>query len=147
MKQPKEALLDGTLILVGAVLTGLMIGLSDHGQPAFSVAWQMLQLLAFNGLLSFLIARLVRSNFLAILGTVIITIMLIELWGLWSINRSTDKYADEMGPLIAILALVYTLPVAVLGSIGFVRLASALYQKRRLHSIPPNNPPFGETDV
>jgi hypothetical protein len=66
------------------------------------------------------------TNFLAILGSVVITIMLIELWGLWSMERSTDKYVAEMGPLIAILALIYTLPVAVLGSIGSVRLASTL---------------------
>ena len=123
MKQSKEIPLDCTLILLGAVLSGLMIGLSDHGQAALSVTWDMMQLVAFNGLVSFLIARLVRSNFLAILGSVIITIMLIELWGLWSMERSTDKYVAEMGPRIATLALVYTLPMCVLGSIGFVRLA------------------------
>ena len=127
-----KAFFDVALILMGAGMSILFVSTDGNGQNPIPVAGTMMTVVLVTGLVSFLLARFIRSIVIAIVASIVITDMLFALVVIWPIAYSptTDKYAMEMGPLIPIIIVVSTAPTVVLSSIGFGRLASRFYQRR-----------------
>lgn len=130
MIQLSKVSLDAKLILVGVGVTG-MISLAT-GSSLLRVVVGLTIYVAIIGLVSFLVARLVRGKLLAIAFSVVIIELLLVLSVIWPIanSPSADKYAVEAWPLIVMLGIFYTAPLVVLASIGFVGLAGTFYQRK-----------------
>jgi hypothetical protein len=128
----KKAFFDGALILVGAGMSILFVSTDGNGQNPIPVTGTMMVVVLVAGLVSFSLARFVRSIVIEIVASIVVTDLLFALVVIWPIafSPTTDKYAMEMGPLIPIIFVVSTAPAVVLSSIGFGRLASRFYQRR-----------------
>jgi hypothetical protein len=129
--QRKEIIIDATLIVAGGALSGVIIGSTGEGQGGLQVLRGILQLLVLVGLVSSLIAWLLRRNVIAVLASISVNIIAVALFAVWPIAyRATDRYVAEMGPLIVIISVVYALPVIVLSTIGCVRLVNSAFRQR-----------------
>ncbi|MGA2541509.1 MAG: hypothetical protein ABSG78_08080 [Verrucomicrobiota bacterium] len=122
--------MDAALILTGAGMSILFISTDGNGQNPVPVARGIMFLVLVTGLISFLLARIVRTLPLAIIASFLITDMLSVLYGVRSLNSSTDPYAYEAAMMFPIIFVVATGPTVLLSSIGFGRLAGRFWQKR-----------------
>jgi biotin transporter BioY len=132
MAPPNKALVDGALILIGAGISILFISTDGNGQNPGPVAGEIMIVVLVTGVVSFLLARFVRSLPLAIIASVIITDLLFILYGICQLNSSSDPYASEATLMFPIVFVVETAPAILLSSIGLGRLASRFCQKRTL---------------
>jgi hypothetical protein len=134
MTHAKKALVDGALILLGAGITILFVSTDGNGQNPVPVAGQTMVVVLVNGLVSFLIARFICKLPLAIIASAILTDMLFIVYCVRDLAyHSTDKYAGEAALMFPIIFTVETAPTMLLSSIGFGRLASRFWRKRKLH--------------
>lgn len=132
MAHSKKTLVDGALILMGAGMSILFVSTDGNGQNPIPVVGTMLIVVLVTGLVSFFLARLVRSLPLAIIGSIVITDLLFIFYVISYVaySRKTDPHASEMISLLPVVLVVVTAPTVVLSSIGFVRLASRFYQRK-----------------
>jgi hypothetical protein len=130
MSPSKNVLVDAALILTGAGLSILFISTDGNGQNPVPVAGGIMLLVLATGVISFLLARIVRTLPLAIIASAIITDLLFVVYGLNQMNSSRDPYAGEMALLFPIVFVFDTGPTVLLCSIGFGRLASRFWQRR-----------------
>jgi len=130
MARPNNTLVDGALILTGAGISTLFVTTDGNGRNPVPVAEEMMILVLFIGLVSFLLARIVRTIPLAIIASVIITDMLSILWGEHQLRSFQGPYADEAIMMFPIIFLVETAPAVLLSSVGFGRLASRFWRNR-----------------
>jgi hypothetical protein len=122
MTASKEILLDTSLVLVGVGLSVLFVSTDGNGQNPIPIAGRMTVGAVIIGVVSFILAKIVRSKMFAIISTIIVTELLLFLWAFWAVASSPD--AAEALYLLPIVAAVYTFPMVLLASVGFVRLAS-----------------------
>jgi hypothetical protein len=128
MTRPQEIILDTALIFVGTGLSVLFVSSDGNGQNPFPVAGQMSIGAVIIGVVSFILARVVRSRLFAAVSTIIIIKLLFVLLAFRAVASSSD--AAEILYLLPVVLVVYTLPMVLLASIGFVRLASSIYQRK-----------------
>jgi hypothetical protein len=129
---PKKALVDGALILTGTGMSTLFVSTDGNGQNALPVAGGMILIALATGLVSFLLARIVRTVPLSIIASAIITDLLLVWYGLCRLDSSTNPYAGEMAMLFPIVFVVATGPTVLLSSIGFGRLSSRFWRRKIL---------------
>jgi hypothetical protein len=132
VSQPKKALVDGALILIGALMSILFISTDGNGQNPVPVALGITMVVLVTGVISFLLAIFIRNLPLAIIAGVIITDLLCVLYSVRLLESSQDPYSGEAALLFPIVFAVETTPTVLLSSIGFGRLAKRFYQKRTL---------------
>jgi len=148
MSPAKNVLVDAALILTGAGLSILFISTDGNGQNPVPVAGGIMLLVLATGVISFLLARIVRTLPLAIIASFLITDMLFIVYGVRSLNSSTDPYAYEAAMMFPIIFMVETAPTVALSSIGFGRLASRFW-RRTIRPVSPTVPspaPVSEPD-
>jgi len=132
MAPPTKALVDGALIMAGTGISVLFISTDGNGRNPIPVMGEMMFVVLVTGVISFLLARIVRSVPIAIVASVIITDMLFILWGELQLTSSSDPYADEAIMMLPIIFLVETAPTILLSSVGFGRMAGRFWRKRPL---------------
>jgi len=84
-------------------------------------------LLAVNALVSLVLAGFVRTKLLSISASFIITELLFLLWGFFAVADSKD--ANDILGLPLVMA-AFAAPILLLASVGFVMLATRMYQER-----------------
>jgi hypothetical protein len=84
-------------------------------------------LLAVNALVSLVLAGFVRTKVLSISASFIITELLFLLWGFLAVADSKD--ANDILGLPLVMA-AFAAPILLLASVGFVMLATRMYQER-----------------
>lgn len=135
MSHPKrKSLLDSALIIGGAGLSTLFVSTDGNGQNPLPVAAGMLLVVLITGLVSFVLARFVRTTLLAIAASVIITDLLFILYFVCRVafSQHVHDHAFEELYLLPIVFVVVTAPTVLLSSIGFGRFASRFYQRNRV---------------
>jgi hypothetical protein len=86
----------------------------------------ILVLIAFTGVVSFVMAALLRSNALCMIVSAVIAEALVVLYGLVQAGHSSDVY----DVLLAVnITLIIGTPVFIIAAIGFTLLARRLYRK------------------
>jgi hypothetical protein len=124
-----KALVDGALILVGAGISILFISTDGNGRNPVPVAGEMMIVVLGTGVVSFLLAGIVRTLPLAIIASAIITDLLFILYAEGQLNASSDPYAWEAAIMFPIIFVVETGPTVLLSAIGFGRLSRRLWQR------------------
>ena len=132
MNQPPKILFDGVLILIGAGISTLFVSTDGNGQNPLPVAAIMLLVVFITGLVSFVLARFVRTVPFAIVASIIITDLLFILYFVCRVafSQHVHEHADEELYLLPVVFIVYTAPTVLLSSIGFGRFASRFYQRK-----------------
>jgi hypothetical protein len=144
MNCTKNALLDGALILGGAGLSTLFVSTDGNGQNPLPVAGGMLLVVLVIGVVSFALARFVRSLPLAIMGSAAITELVFLLYFVCRVayGKHLHPHAEEELYLLPIVFAVVTAPTVLFSATGFGRMASRFYQRRRAEPCaPPNGGP------
>lgn len=132
MSPPKNALLDSAVIIGGAGITTLVVSSDGNGQNPLPVAAQVLLVVLITGLVSFVLARLVRTVPLAVVASTTITDLLFILYFVCRVAfaQHLDDHASEELYLLPVVFVVYTAPTVLLSSIGFGRFASRFYRRK-----------------
>jgi hypothetical protein len=134
MSQPKKALLDSTLIIGGAGFSTFFVSMDGNGQNPLPVAADILFVVFITGLVSFAIARFVRTVPFAIVASAFITDLLFILYFVCRVafSKHVDAHADEELYLLPVVFVVETAPTVLLSSIGLGRFASRFYKRKRV---------------
>jgi hypothetical protein len=132
MNQPKNALLDSAFIIVGAGISTLFVSTDGNGQNPLPVAAGMLLVVCITGLVSFVLARFVRTVVLAIAASIVITDLLFILYFVCRVafSQHVHDHAFEELYLLPVVFVVVTAPTVLFSSIGFGRLAGRFYQRK-----------------
>ncbi len=132
MSRSKSALLDIGLIVAGAALSTLFISTDGNGQNPLPVAAGMLLVVFISGVVSFGLARFVRSMPLAVLASVVITDLLFVLYFVSRVAYSprVHDHAGEEAFLLPLVFIVVSAPTVLLSCIGFGRFAHRFYQRK-----------------
>ena len=144
MSPIKNAILDTALILSGAGLSTLFVSVGGNRQNPLPVAAGMGLVVLIAGAVSFALGWLVRSLPLAIVGSAAITELAFLLYFVCRVayGKHVDPHAQEELYLLPIVFAVVTAPTVLLSSIGFGRMASRVYRRRRAEPCaPPNGGP------
>ena len=144
MSRTQNAILDAALIVGGAGLSTLFVSTDGNGQNPLPVAAGMGLVLLLTGAGSFAIGRVVRSLPLAIVGSVAIMELGFLLYFVCRVayGKHLHPHAEEELYLLPIVFAVATAPTVLLSSIGFGRVASRVYRRRRAEPCtPPNSGP------
>ena len=144
MSRTKNVILDTALILGGAGLSTLFVSTDGNGQNPLPVAAGMGLVVLIAGAVSFALGWLVRSLPLAIVGSAAITELGFLLYFVCRVayGKHLDPHAEEELYLLPIVFAVATAPTVLLSSIGFGRMASRVYRRRRAEPCaPPNGGP------
>ena len=144
MSRTKNVILDTALILGGAGLSTLFVSTDGNGQNPLPVAAGMGLVVLIAGAVSFALGWLVRSLPLAIAGSAAITELAFLLYFVCRVayGKHLDPHAEEELYLLPIVFAVATAPTVLLSSIGFGRMASRVYRRRRAEPCaPPNGGP------
>ena len=130
----RKSLLDSALVIGGAGLSTLFVSTDGNGQNPLPVAAGMLLVVFITGLVSFVLARFVRTILLAIAASVIITDLLFILYFVCRVafSQHVHDHAFEELYLLPFVFVVVTAPTVLLSSIGFGRFASRFYQRKRV---------------
>jgi len=144
MSRAKEILLDTVLIFAGMGLSVLFVSTDGNGQNPLPVAAEMSVLMAIIAVVSFFFAWVIQSRVFAVFVTIIVIELLFALFSFRAVASSSD--AAEILYLLPVVLVAYTLPMVLLTSIGFIRLASSLYRRkvnpvmnnREIMTAPPN---------
>jgi hypothetical protein len=133
MSQTQNTLLDNTLIIGGAGLSTLFISTDGNGQNPLPVAAGMLLVVFVTGLVSFILAKFVRTVPLAIVASAILTDILFVLYFVcrFAFSQQVHEHGNEELILLPIVFVVGTAPTVLFSSIGFGRFASRFYQRRK----------------
>lgn len=133
MSSLKATSLDSTLVVVGVGLSTLFVSTDGNGQNPLPVAGSMLFVGFITCAVSFILGWFVRTVPLAVVATVIITDLLFVLYFVSRVafGQHVHDHAAEEAFLLPIVFAVVTAPTVVLSSIGFGRLASRVYQRKR----------------
>lgn len=120
------------MILGGVALSTLVISTDGNGQNPLPVAAMVLLVALITGLVSALLAWIVRTILLAITASAIITELLFILYFVCRVafSQHVDDHAFEELYLLPLVFAVYTAPAVLFSTIGSARLANRLYQKR-----------------
>jgi len=137
MKITRAQLLDAALILLGAGLSVLFVSTDGNGQNPLPVAAGALVFVAVNSLVSLSASRFIRNVPATVIASIFVTdlifVLLIILPAIHSPLSDVGEQRERV-ILAPIVLVVYTLPMVVLSSIGFVRIWSRFYQKKTLPS-------------
>jgi hypothetical protein len=132
MSHWRKPLKDGAFILMGAGITVLFVSTDGNGRNPVPVACETMIIVLATGLVSFSITKFIGELPLAIITSVILTDLLCVVCGVRSLAyHSADEYAAEAALMFPIIFTVYAAPTILLSSIGFGRLASRFWRKRR----------------
>jgi hypothetical protein len=132
MSHAKNILLDSTLIISGAGLSTLFISTDGNGQNPLPVAAGMLLVVIITGLVSFILARFVRTVPLAIVVSGILTDVLFVFYFVcrFAFSRQVHEHGNEELILLPIVFIVGTAPTVLFSSIGFGRFAGRFYRRK-----------------
>jgi len=127
----KQLLFDLSLIIAGIALSVLFVS-ADNAEPPLSALVQMLFFVAITAVVSFAISRFIPNKLGAVFASVLITDLSLAL--LLIVPEIFSPHADphehqEMLSLWPIVTAVYTAPLVVFCSLGFVSLAKRLSNK------------------
>ena len=153
MSRTRNSLVDGALIVGGAGLSTLFVSTDGNGQNPLPVAAGMLLVALLVGVVSFALAWFVRTVPLAILGSAVIAELGFLLYFVCRVafSQHLHEHVNEELYLLPIVFAVVTAPTILLSSIGFVRIASRVYQRERAEpNAPPSDGParrFGNAGV
>ena len=116
--------MDIIFILGSVSLTCFVVAAANGGHHLLPIAARTIEVAAINGLASVFFARFVHDKRLAIIGTIVVTELIIALGILLPIayRSDVDKTATEMGPLLTLAAVIFTTPMVSFSSVGFVGL-------------------------
>lgn len=120
----------------------LFVSTDGNGQNPLPVVAQMGLVVLVVGVVSFALASFVRTVPLAVLGSAAITELLFLLYFVCRVafSEHLHPHVSEELYLLPIVFVVFTAPTVMLSSIGFGRLASRVYRRRRAE---PNAAPNG----
>ena len=126
----KQLLLDLGFILAGIALSVVFVS-ADNAESPLAALMQMLFFIAVTAVVSFPVARFTRNKLVAVFTSILITDVSLAL--LLIVPELFSPHADphehqEMLSLWPIVTAVYTAPLVILCSIGFVCLATRLYR-------------------
>jgi hypothetical protein len=127
----KQLLLDLSFILAGIALSVVFVS-ADNAESPLAALIQMLFFIAVTAVISFTIVRFTTSKLGALFASILITDLSLAL--LLIVPELFSPHADphehqEMLSLWPIVTAVYTAPLVVLCSLGFVSLANRLYRR------------------
>ena len=127
----KQLLLDLGFILTGIALSVLFVS-ADNAESPLAALIQMLFFVAVTAVVSCPIARFTTNKLVAVFTSILITDLSFTL--LLIVPELLSPHADPhehqaMLSLWPIFAAVYTAPLVVFCSLGFVRLATRLYRR------------------
>ena len=127
----KQLLFDLSFIIAGIALSVLFVS-ADNAEPLLSALVQMLFFIGITAVVSFSISRFITNKLGAVLASILITDLSLAL--LLIVPEIFSPCADplehqEMLSVWPIVATVYTGPIVILCSIGFVSLARRFCNK------------------
>ncbi len=127
-----NAILDSALIIVGAGLSTLFVSTDGNGQNPLPVVAAVLVLVFIVGVVSFVLAWLVRDIALAVLASIVITELLFLLYFVCRVafSRHVHEHVAEELYLLPFVFAVVTAPTILLSSIGIGRFAHRFFQRR-----------------
>src|SRR5271170_4494778 len=118
-------LLNATFILLGVGLSVLFVSTDGNDRNPLPVAAEALVFVAVNCLVSFIVARFIRSVPATVVASIFVTdlifVVLIILAALFSPLSDVGEQRERV-ILAPMVLVVYTLPMVVLSSIGFARM-------------------------
>ena len=119
-------------LVVPPFLGDFYVGLIDYVMISSIIVVGIVLLTGIIGMVSFVLARFVRTFPLAILATAVIADVLFVLYFVFrfTFSQQVHEHGSEELVLLPIIFVVVTAPAVVLSSIGFGRLASRFYQRK-----------------
>lgn len=129
----KSALLDGALIVFGAVFSILFAAASSNGQNVVPIAMGILLVVCVTCLVSFAVAWLVRFIPIAVVASIVITDLPFVLYMVFRVaygERVNNSHAAEEAFLLPIVFIIVTAPAVLSSAMVFGRIANRIYQKR-----------------
>ena len=132
MSHRKKIFFDAALILTGVGFSTLFISTDGNGQNPLPVAAGMLFISLIVGAVSFVLARFIRSLPLSITASIFTCDLLFVFYFVcrFAFSKQVLEHGNEELILLPIVFVVVTAPTILLGSIGFVRIASRFYQRK-----------------
>jgi O-antigen/teichoic acid export membrane protein len=126
MTDRKQKILNASLISAGGLVTLLFMSTDGNGQNPLPLLVPVGIGLLINGIVGCLLGRFIKSRWLASISAMIITeqVYVLAAMYLTLARASNDPHYGEELSMIPVVLVVFTTPMVILSSIGFVRLAS-----------------------
>jgi len=132
----------GTLILSGALLTLLFVSTDGNGQNPFPLLIPISVGLLINGVVCWTLSKCITSAGLVYTGAVIITEQVFALTELILnlAKPSADPHYAEVLTLLPVILAVYTAPMVLISSLGFVVLTRHTDKSKERQPAPSAHP-------
>ena len=110
----------------------VITAISNHAHDVLSITARASEVAAITGLVSAFFAWLTRDKVMAIVAAIIVTELVVAACVLLPIayGHNVARAAEEMGLLLMIAAVAFTVPMAACCAFGFVGLANMCFRRR-----------------
>ena len=141
MTDRKQKILNASLISAGGFATLLFMSRDGNGQNPLPLLIPVGIALLINGIVGCLLGRFIKSRWLASVSTMIITeqVYVLAAMYLTLARASNDPHYGEELNMIPVVLVVFTTPMVILSSIGFVRLASSWSRPKETQPTGPRD--------